>query len=84
MGSTNDEALERWLEAELPTIRQSWREGVDPFRFGARAAWRAAVKHTLGFVADELNMKAYKTGGLAVPAANVMRNLADDVRQMEP
>ncbi len=55
---SKDEALERWLEDELPS-------GVgDYVQHSARAAWHAAVKHTLTFVVEELHKGPYHEGNI--------------------
>ena len=41
-----DEALDKWFDAELPVASFNTRLAVC-------AAWRAAVKHALAFVAEE-------------------------------
>ena len=56
-----DAALGLWLKANLPLIREEYRKGqrgnwqctAHWDREVCTEAWRAAVKHTLAFVAEE-------------------------------
>ncbi len=77
---SKDKALEKWLEEGLPKVPL----GTGVSEVHCRAAWHAAVKHTLEHVANNLNKQASKIGGLDVPCANVMRNLAVDIVKMKP
>ena len=58
---SKDEALEKWLEAELPRIPVIPGSDLTPkpyqalyARSVARKAWYAAVEHALAYVAGEL------------------------------
>ncbi len=85
---SKDEALDKWLEAELPMVMgestamacnepvQAWLD-----RVVARAAWHAAVKHTLAFVADELGKQATVIGS---PSAWCMQDFVNFVKKMKP
>ena len=58
-----DDALEKWLEGEL-LGHQHYRcqPGMDQTEHCAREAWRAAVKHTLEFVVNELHRGPWHEG----------------------
>ena len=79
----SDEALEKWIEAELPPKM--------PLEFTermVRAAWHAAVKHTLEHVASELSkdakrLESHGERGLDRPVG-YMRAMATDILKMKP
>ena len=62
-----DEALDKWIEGEIPISRDS--EGM------ARDAWHAAVKHTLEHVAVELSWRTDEYGAQAQEIADFVRNM---------
>ena len=51
----DNDALDKWIDAELPVA------SFDS-RLAACAAWRAATKHTLAFVVSELHKDAWHYG----------------------
>lgn len=77
---SKDEALQKWLDERNLQGAQGGAAYV------ARAAWHAAVKHTLAYVAREVNKRANirAYGDHATHAARTMRNLADDIAKMKP
>ena len=81
---SKDEALEQWIVEDMCDVPCALP--VDEAgEYMCRAAWFAAVRHTLEYVAGELNKRANVTAGLELErVANVMRNLAVDIANMKP
>ena len=81
---SNDAALEKWIEDDMrdvPCVMPVDEVG----EYMCRAAWRAAVKHTLAFVAGELNTRAEKQRSRGtVLVRQYLRKLAGIVLQMKP
>ena len=84
---SKDGALEKWLVSETGyrrTMRHSPRV-ADDAEAVAREAWHAAVKHTLEFVAGELNTRAEKQSSIGtVLVRQYLRKLAGIVLKMKP
>ena len=63
-----DKALEKWLEhqpagmATLGGVTLGEQIGTQYIKDTARAAWHAAVKHTLAFVVNELHRGPWHEG----------------------
>lgn len=85
---STDEALEKWLDAEVPedqcgsAFNRSPRAPAEPFREIATAAWHAAVKHTLAYVAGEVNKDADEMADDR--DAELERGLAIRISKMKP
>ena len=92
---SKDEALEKWLEAELlllavdgkPALQGPRGQTNTHYRFAATAAWHAAVKHTLEHISCKLMKDQRARQGIAFSRLihdEYMRYLAGDIRQMKP
>ena len=58
---SKDKALEKWIEADLPLIREEYRKGQGNWQRTVKwdkhvcaVVWHAATVHTLSFVAVQL------------------------------
>ncbi len=91
---SQDEALDKWLEAELLLIREqyrkmqgNWQRTANWDKHVCAVVWRAAVKHTLEHVANKLRMRAgtlNAVDSLNARDARLTRSLAEFVVKMKP